>query len=126
MLAESYQGGEIYGDDYACALTGARIGVGFLRKVCADQHTTRTFEIPACGSLLLADRTNEHQTFFEEGEEAEFFSSEAEFLDKMLFYGSNEQCRLKLASAGISRCQKSGYAYIHRLDEVMRQLKQLF
>ena len=57
----------MYADDYARALTGSQIGLGFLRKVCPDQHTTRTFEIPACGSMLLADRTDEHRGFFQEG-----------------------------------------------------------
>jgi hypothetical protein len=31
LLASAWRGGEIYGDDYARALTGARIGLGFLR-----------------------------------------------------------------------------------------------
>ncbi len=74
-LASAWQGGEIYADDYARALSGSRIGLGFLRQVCPDRHTTRTFEIPACGTLLLADRTDEHLGFFEEGQEAEFFGS---------------------------------------------------
>ena len=73
----------MYADDYARALTGTKIGLGLLRQVCPDQHTTRTFEIPACGSLLLADRTAEHQEFFHEGQEAEFFASTEELLNKM-------------------------------------------
>lgn len=118
-LARAWQGGEVYGDDYARALTAARIGVGFLRKTWPDQHTTRTFEIPACASLLLADRTEEHQAFFEEGREAEFFSSEPELVDKARFYAANEVARAKVAAAGRARCEASGYSYVERLRPVM-------
>jgi spore maturation protein CgeB len=118
-LARAWQGGEVYGDDYARALTAARIGVGFLRKTWPDQHTTRTFEIPACGSLLLADRTEEHQSFFEEGREAEFFSSEAELVDKARFYAANEAARATVAAAGRARCESGGYSYVERLRPVM-------
>src|SRR6185503_19285906 len=110
----SYQGGEMYADDYARALTGARIGLGFLRKVCPDQHTTRTFEIPACGSLLLADRTDDHQGFFAEGKEAEFFASDEELVDKVMFYSSHESARRAIAEAGSRRSVDSQYAYVHR------------
>ena len=115
VLAGAHQGGEVYADDYARALTAAKIGLGFLRQVCPDQHTTRTFEIPACGSLLLADRTDEHREFFEEGKEAEFFSSTEELLDKARFYHDNESARQRVAVAGYERCGKSQYAYVHRM-----------
>ncbi len=117
-LGRAWQGGEIYGDDYARALTGGRVGVGFLRQVCPDQHTTRSFEIPACGALLLADRTDEHQSFFEEGREAEFFGSEAELVDKARFYAANEAPRARVAAAGRARCRNSGYSYVERLRPV--------
>jgi spore maturation protein CgeB len=114
-LSRAHQGGEVYADDYARALTGSEIGLGFLRKVCPDQHTTRTFEIPACGSMLLADRTNEHQEFFEEGTEAEFFDSCEELVDKVKFYGKNASARKAVAERGYQRCRESGYAYVYRL-----------
>ena len=125
LLARAHQGGEVYEDDYARALTGCKIGLGFLRKVCPDQHTTRSFEIPACGSLLLADRTEEHQEFFEEGKEAEFFASCEELLDKTKFYCGNESARKRIADAGYKRCIEGGYAYVHRLRTALEALERI-
>lgn len=122
LLSQAWQGNEVYADDYARALSGAKIGLGFLRKVCPDQHTTRTFEIPACGSMLLADRTDEHREFFEEGKEAEYFSSVEELLDKATFYSRNEGARSRMAEAGYERCKSGKYDYLHRLDAVLATL----
>jgi spore maturation protein CgeB len=122
LLGCAWEGGEVYADDYARALTGAKIGLGLLRSVCQDQHTTRTFEIPACGSMLLADRTDEHGDLFEEGREAEFFASTEELIDKARFYCSDESARLRLAWAGFQRCIKSKYAYVYRLESVLDEL----
>jgi spore maturation protein CgeB len=123
LLSRAHQGGEVYADDYARALTGSTIGLGFVRKVCPDQHTTRTFEIPACGSLLLADRTEEHQEFFEEGMEAEFFASCEELLDKVQFYCSNDSARKRVADRGYKRCKQDGYAYVSRLRVALQDLR---
>jgi spore maturation protein CgeB len=125
LLARDWQGNEIYADDYAHALTGTKIGLGFLRTVWPDQHTTRTFEIPACGSMLLADRTAEHQEFFAEGKEADFFGSEAEFVDKVQFYCANEPARARIATAGHCRCMDGRYAYVHRLKNVLEKINAL-
>lgn len=124
LLSKTLQGTEVYGDDYARALTGSRIGVGFLRRVCPDQHTTRTFEIPACGGLLLADRTDEHQEFFEEGREAEFFETPDELLDKIRFYTENDVARNRVATGGRERCRRSSYAYIHRLEKALTDIRR--
>jgi spore maturation protein CgeB len=123
-LAGAWQGGEVYADDYARALTGSRIGLGFLRQVCPDQHTTRTFEIPACGSLLLADRTDEHRDFFREGCEAEFFGSAEELVDKAKFYVAHESERARIAAAGRERCFRGGYSYLERLRAVMAEIAE--
>lgn len=125
QVADAHQGGEVYDDDYARALTGSRIGLGLLRKVCPDQHTTRTFEIPACGSMLLADRTVEHQEFFEEGVEAEFFGSERELLDKLRFYANDEPARRQIAAAGRARGERSGYSYLHRMRTALERVRRI-
>lgn len=122
LVARTLQGGEVYEDDYARALSGARIGLGLLRSAWPDQHTTRTFEIPACGSMLLADRTNEHREFFEEGREAEFFGSQEELQDKLRFYTRRDNTRTNVAAAGRRRCISSRYAYIHRLKAVLEKV----
>lgn len=125
LLARCFQGDEVYGDDYAHALTGSRIGLGFLRKAWPDQHTTRTFEIPACGSMLLADRTNEHCDFFTEGKEAEFFDSEDELLDKAKFYLNHESARQQIADAGRERSIRSKYSYTNRLRTALVEIDKI-
>lgn len=122
LIARAWQGGEVYADDYASALSGAKIGLGFLRITWPDQHTTRSFEIPACGSMLLADRTDEHREFFAEGKQADFFSSEDELIDKLKFYSTHESVREEIAAAGLKRGVDSGYAYIRRLEAVLAAL----
>jgi len=121
-LARALQGGEVYSDEYAWALSGARISVGFLRHVCPDQHTTRTFEIPACGSMMIADRTPEHCEFFEEGKEAEFFDTREELVEKVRFYLSHESQREEIARNGYDRCVNSGYSYKNRIINVLAEV----
>jgi spore maturation protein CgeB len=115
--------GEIYEDRYAGVVAGSQIALGFLRELNPDQHTTRSFEIPAIGGFMLADRTEDHLEFFEEGKEAEYFSSDDEFREKLRFYLANESARMRIAMAGHERCMTSGYSYDDRLRTVMNELK---
>jgi spore maturation protein CgeB len=75
--------------------------------------------------MLLADRTEEHCAFFEEGKEAEFFSSSEELIEKAKFYSGDEVARRRIAEAGLQRCVTSKYAYTHRLKAVLDELATL-
>jgi spore maturation protein CgeB len=62
-LKRFWRGPGIYAaDDYAKSIQCAKIGLGLISKGNRDLHTHRSFEIPSLGSLLLAERTCEHQT----------------------------------------------------------------
>lgn len=116
---------ELLGDAYAEALSASAMSLGLLRKTLyPDQHTTRTFEIPACGSMLIAERTPEHEALFDEDKEAVFFEDEEELLEKVVFYARHPNIRTKIAQAGRARCHHSGYSYKERLRPVIKNIAE--
>lgn len=97
-------------EDYCKSLQAFRISLCFLRKMNFDTQTTRSVEIPACGGLMMAERTDEHLSLFEENKEAVYFSSNKELLEKCLYYLENEEIRSKIAVAGRERAVAFGYS----------------
>jgi len=117
--AEGLAGDGIWGESYPTALASTKIALGLLSKWIPETSTTRTFEIPAMGTFLLAERTPLHQELFEEGKEAEFFTSDEELLDKTRFYLKHEEARETIAAAGRARCERSGYSSSDLLRQVI-------
>jgi spore maturation protein CgeB len=119
------RGEGVWGAPYPRALACSKIVLGLVSRLCPDQSTTRSFEIPAVGTFMLAERTPEHQELFEEGVEAEFFDSDAEMQDKIRFYLQRTEARMRIAAAGRERCIKSGYSDEHQLRRVLAALDRL-
>ena len=113
------RGDGVWFDDYPVALSCAGIGLGLLSKLFPETATTRTFEIPACGTFLLAERTGDHLSLYEEGREAEYFSSTDELVDKIRFYTANPALRERIAKAGRERYLRSGYTRRARYREMV-------
>ena len=112
----------LFSEDYNKALSAFDISLCFLRKMNYDLQTTRTMEIPACGSLLMAERTAEHEMLFKDKKEALFFSSDEELLQLCQYYINHKTERLKIAKAGHSRCLTSGYSNYETLKKVIESI----
>jgi len=109
----------VYGDDYAKALCGAKMCLCFLSKLNRDTYTRRCFEIPACGRLLLSERTEELQRLFKEDEEAVFFSSMEELTEKALWLRDHPQDIERMAQAGMRRVHADGHSVYDRMKEFL-------
>jgi spore maturation protein CgeB len=123
-LKPFYRGGEIHGEEYAKVLSGIDIALHFLRKANRDAQDSRTFEIPACGAFMLAEKTYKHEQFFKADEEAVFFENNQELLQKVIYYQKNDVERKKIAENGYLRCLKSGYDHESRLNAMLELVKK--
>jgi spore maturation protein CgeB len=109
----------VYCDEMSRVFNASKINLAFLRKANRDRHTSRTFEIPACGGFQLSERTDEVLGFFEEGREIECFESVDELKDKAHYYLTHETQRQRIASAGKTRVQRCAYSYTDRLQSIL-------
>ena len=116
------RGAGLYGDDYARAIGGAHIALGLLSKRIPETTTTRSFEIPAMGTMLLAERTADHLALFEEDREAVFFNGPKELQTKVQHYLSDAYARQRIAAAGQTKCHAAGYATADQFARIIHWL----
>lgn len=114
----------VLGKAYADVLRRSRVNLAFVSSSNRDEYTMRTFEIPACGGFMLAERTPAHQELFGEGEEVEFFSSVEECADKARFYIKNDAARQRVAQAGYDRCVEEDYSLKRRLRDALALIER--
>jgi len=109
---------QVLGIDYASAVSCARINLGLLSELVpgassGDLITTRTFEIPACGGLLLHERTTDLLQIFKEDESCVCFEGIDELVRKIDDLLSNEQRRQAIAARG-REVVASAHSWDHR------------
>jgi glycosyltransferase involved in cell wall biosynthesis len=114
-----YNRGFALGRNYRLALRGAKIAPCLVRRANRDGHVMRSFELPACGAFMLAERTEEHQEFFREGEEVGYFNSPAELVEKVRYYLEHDGERQRMAEAAYRRVTTGGHTYAHRLQQIL-------
>jgi hypothetical protein len=105
----------VWGEDYNRALCGARIALCFLSKLNRDTYTRRCFEIPASGTLMLAEYTDDMAALFRMGEHADFFRSPTELVAKLRLYLGNERLRAQVAAAGRKHVMEQGHDVVSRM-----------
>ena len=116
-----YLGEEIFGNYYVEEYASASIGLGLLSKRFPELHTTRTFEIPACGTLLATERTPDTVSFFDE-DEALFFDNYAELAQQISGLLSDPKKIEAISRKGHQRVLADGRDYASVLSGVLQRL----
>ncbi len=119
LIRPHFRGGARYGEEYVKIIGGMDIALHFLRHENRDEQDSRTFEIPACGAFMLAERSAKHETFFIENEEVVFFNNADELLEKARHYLVHPEQAKRIAAAGRRRCIESGYDHHSRMKMLL-------
>ncbi|MGR8998176.1 MAG: CgeB family protein [Gammaproteobacteria bacterium] len=109
VIKEIWRGPGLVGPDYVKSIQSAKICLGLISKGNRDLHTQRSAEIPYIGSVLCAERTEEHLYMYQENEEAVFWSTPEKCAEKCFALLADEKKRKRIAKAGRRRCINSGY-----------------
>ena len=112
-----FLGEGLFNDAYAKAISSAHLSLGLVSKLFPELHTTRTFEIPACGSVLVTERNTETTQFFNE-DEVLFFSNEEDMVDKISKLLLDDEALQQIAQKGHHRATTSGYDYQSQLFHI--------
>lgn len=107
------------GDTYTKILCAAKVAIQIPSRLARDTHSSRSVEIPATRTMMIAERTLDHQVLFDEDKEAVFFGSIDELVDKAKYYINNETLRNNIANSGYERCLRSGYSNYERMKNML-------
>lgn len=113
----TYLGDRLLSDNYVRAISGAYFSLGLLSKRFPELHTTRTFEIPACGTALVTEHNKEISKFFTE-EEVIYFQDYQDMAEKIQYYFKNESALEALTTRGVEKVRMGGYDYENQLSEI--------
>jgi spore maturation protein CgeB len=120
-FARLYCEGELYLQQYREAIWRSKINLSFLTHSNQDEFVHKSFEIAGCGGFLLAEHSEGHLQRFREDEEAVFFSTVDECLQKIRLYLHDEPARTRIAAAGLARAQRDGYHNDHQVDLILQR-----
>lgn len=112
--------------DYVSAIKGAKVGLCCVSEMNYNQTAARSYEIPACGTFLLAMRTPQHLDSYVEGREAEFFESPEELVRKARFYLDHDAERIAIAKAGHDRCVGDDYTWARYMRDDWEKTKAAY
>lgn len=104
-------------------LGSAKIGLNILRPQNETGHNIRTFEIPATGTLMLSERSQDLLNLFEEDREAVYFSNPDELKQKVEHLLQNPSLIQSIADAGYKKALR--HTITERVAEIASLYQQL-
>lgn len=116
-----YSGIQVLGAEYAKLISRSKIGLGLISRWIPEKHTTRTFEIPACGTALLTEKNNETESFFN-SDEVIFVELESEICNKIKDLLNNELKLKNITEAGNKKVQSGEFSYFRIMSGIIKRV----
>ena len=104
-------------------LGSAKMGLNILRPQNEKGHNIRTYEIPATGTLMLSERSEELLSLFAEDREAVYFSNPDELRQKVEYLLQNPALIESIAEAGYKKALKN--TITNRVTEIANLYQEL-
>lgn len=123
LLRKYVTAGALPAAAYRESIWRSKINLAFVTHSNEDDVAHKAFEIAACASFLLAERTPGHSDAFEEDKEAVFFSDVEECASKCRFYLDHPELRQAIALRGYERAGRSGYDNDTQLKRALWKLE---
>ncbi|MFD2244908.1 CgeB family protein [Pontibacter ruber] len=117
----TYIGKGIYGEEYANVISSALFALGSVSKWVPELHTTRTFEIPACGTALLTEENFEISSFYK-SDEVIYYSNHLELIDKINYYMKHKDELKELTTKGTQKVEVGGFEYEEIIKRILNKI----
>ncbi len=106
-------------NDYNEAINSAHVCLSFLSKLNNDKYTRRTLEIPATKTVMLAEYTDEQAKLFIPDEEAIYFKTHGEAIEKLRFLLKRPELLSAIAERGYQKVMGGPYQLGDRVEGII-------
>jgi hypothetical protein len=115
----TFLGEKVVNEQYALAISTSKFALGLLSKKFPELHTTRTFEIPACGTCLVTEENSEINSFFSD-EECLKFQNINDLIQKIKYLSANPNQLELVTQKGYDRMRRENRDYHNQILEVFK------
>lgn len=107
------------------AIQASKVALCLVRRANRDGNSMRTFEIPAIGTCMLTEDTEEHREIFgEEGKAVVYFKTVDEMIEKLRWLLNHDAERRRLAETAHQLIVKGKHTYKDRLIAMLNTVKE--
>lgn len=112
----------LYGDAFSRAVATITSNLVFLNSENRDQHTCRSYEVPAAGGLVVGQWSPEHESLLDHGSEAFWCRSEQEYIDAISEMSRDADRARAIAERGHRRITTGANTYADRAVQILNHL----
>lgn len=116
-----FKGSKVYGVEYAKLISNSFFSLGFLSNLFPEMHTTRTFEIPACGTCLITPENNEILNFYSHTDVL-FFNNIID-IPRIINKYKTDKIKLQIITkAGLLKVNQGNYEYKKIIETLLTKM----